>query len=240
MTAVIERKNINSYKYGDNALHFAFCAFGDVCAVVGADGVSPSGTLYIPEYAPDGRRVVAIADSAFAGMEQLVRVSIPASVKTIGKRAFAFCTSLEEVDFDECSVLTSVGARAFCGCEALKNIDLPDSLGFIGEKALAHCSHLISVRLPEALTAISAGMFEGCRRLERVQLPVGLRTIGKCAFSACVSLKNIALPASVEFVDDSAFTWCEHLVLITLSNPECEFSPYAFFNSAQPAFRLAV
>lgn len=240
MTAVIDRKNVNFDGCSDNALRFAYGAFGDVCAVVGADGVSPDGSLCIPEYAPDGRRVVAIADSAFEGMEQLVHVSIPAGVKTIGKRAFAFCTSLVSVEFDECSALVSIAARAFCGCDNLTDIVLPGTVSFCGEKAFAYCSRLASVRLPEALTVVSTGMFEGCRRLESVQLSVGLRAIGKSAFSACVSLRGIVLPASVQSIDDSAFMWCEHLSGVTLKNPECEISPYAFFNAAEPTFRFAV
>jgi hypothetical protein len=83
-------------------------------------------------------------------------------------------------------------------------------------------------------------MFEGCRRLESVQMGLGLRAIGKSAFSACASLRGILLPASVQSIDDSAFMWCEHLSGVTLKNPECEISPYAFFNSGEPTFRLAV
>lgn len=225
---------------GGSALRFAFCAFGGECIVIGADGTCPDGVLSIPEYAPDGRRVVAIADSAFERTEGLAEVRIPASVRTIGKRAFAFCPALERVVFDECSALDLIASRAFCGCDRLASLDLPDSLANIGEKAFAYCSRLGSVRLPAELTVLSAGVFEGCRALTEVTASESLRAIGKSAFSACVSLRAITLPASLESIDETAFMWCENLSRVTLKNPECEISPYAFINSAEPSFRLAV
>ena len=240
MTAVIEKRSIYAGEASGSALRFAFCAFGGDCVVIGADGASPDGVLSVPEYAPDGRRVVAIADSAFERTERLVEVNIPASVRTRGKRAFAFCPALKRVRFDECSALTLIAARAFCGCDRLESIELPDTLTAVGEKAFAYCSRLSAVRLPSSLTSLSDGVFEGCRALEEVVIPESLRAIGRSAFSACVNLRAIALPASLDCIDETAFMWCEHLTRVTLKNPECEISPYAFINSAEPTFRLAI
>ena len=240
MMAVIEKRSLFAGKMENSALRFAFCAFGGECVVIGVDGVSADGVLSVPEYAPDGRRVVAIADSAFERIEHLSEVRIPASVHTIGKRAFAFCPSLTRVVFDEYSALTLIAARAFCGCDKLEKIELPNTLASIEEKAFAYCSRLRSVRLPSSLTTINAGVFEGCRALETLAIPESIRAIGRSAFSACVNLKAIVLPASLDLIDESAFMWCERLSKITLKNPECEISPYAFINSTEPSFRLAV
>ena len=59
---------------------------------------------------------------------------VRSKIETIGKRAFALCQSLVEINLPE--NLTSIGAEAFDGCQELKEIILPKKLEYIGEKAL--------------------------------------------------------------------------------------------------------
>lgn len=69
------------------------------CTVIGI-GSCTDAHLIIPEYSPDGERVVAIAPRAFLDCRFLTAVTIPACVETIGQLAFASCTNLAYIFVD--------------------------------------------------------------------------------------------------------------------------------------------
>ncbi len=215
-------------------------------------GISPlsddkATVLIIPEISPDGRKVVAIGDRAFAGMSSLQYVDLPVSVESIGVRAFAFCENLMEV---RCggrgglnSALSYIGDRAFMGCECLTALALGELQGDLvcGKKVFAHCTRLRAAVLPEGMTEISEGMFEGCRSLTYVRLPESLRVVHASAFASCVTLPLISLPHGVRFVDECAFAFCSELTTVLLPEDECVVSASAFLDCpARPDFMRAV
>ena len=66
--------------------------------------------LNIPAYSPSGDIVTKIDDGAFSNCTELVTVTIPATVKTVGMGAFRGCSSLVSINVDtENSVYSSVG-----------------------------------------------------------------------------------------------------------------------------------
>ena len=69
------------------------------CAVVGI-GSHAEASLVIPEYAPSGDRVTAIAPQALRGVPTLTAIHIPASVSFIGALALAECRALAYVSVD--------------------------------------------------------------------------------------------------------------------------------------------
>ncbi len=204
-------------------------------------------SLVIPEIAPDGRKVTAIGDRAFSGLTSLQRVDVPASVESIGARAFAFCSNLMEVRYGRrngCDAsLSHIGDRAFMGCERLTVLALGELQGDLtcGKKVFAHCTRLRAAVLPEHMRVISEGMFEGCRALTYVRLPEALSTISASAFSTCLSLTSLSLPHKVSFIDDCAFAFCSSLETLVLPECECVVSVSAFLNCpARPDFMEAV
>ena len=64
---------------------------------------------------------VSIPDDAFSGMSNLVSVSIPENVTSIGQNAFYGCSSLESITLGN---VTEIGSNAFFGCENLTSINL--------------------------------------------------------------------------------------------------------------------
>ena len=62
--------------------------------ITGYDGYLASDTEFTIPETIDGKEVVAISDNAFAGREDLIRVTLPMSVKSIGKAAFKNCKNL--------------------------------------------------------------------------------------------------------------------------------------------------
>ncbi len=87
----------------------------------------------------NGRPVIAIADNAFSGL-RINNLTIPASVRTIGSKAFFDCRYLKSVTFEEESQLTSIASEAFAltagqGGDTLGEIHLPASLKNIAYRA---------------------------------------------------------------------------------------------------------
>lgn len=209
--------------------------------------VEPVVSLVIPEYAPDGRKVVALADRAFAGLTSLQRVDLPNTISRIGARAFAFCENLMEIRFGAksgCfSSLSYIGDRAFMGCERLTVLALGELQGNLvcGKKVFAHCTHLRAAVLPAGMTEIYEGMFEGCRSLMYIRLPDALTVIRTSAFSTCLSLPFVSLPSCVSRVDDCAFSFCASLETVVFPEGECMVSATAFLDCpARPDFMKAV
>ncbi|KAL3762363.1 hypothetical protein ACHAWU_003868 [Discostella pseudostelligera] len=106
-----------------------------------------------------------IIDNAFRCCSLLERITIPSSVKVIGKDAFLWCEKLTKVELHE--GLEIVDDRAFRCCLSLDHFDAPSTLKEIGIEA-----------------------FGCCRDLDHVQLNEGLETIGDYAFRSCASLLN--------------------------------------------------
>lgn len=87
----------------------------------------PRATYDVPE------GVSAIANEAFRNSRNLTGVSVPGSVKTIGRSAFEGCDSLREVLLAE--GLQGVADRAFYGCPCLTDVAVPDSVTKVGRDA---------------------------------------------------------------------------------------------------------
>lgn len=102
---------------------------------------------------PDG--VIEIADHAFEGNNYIIEVTLPKSVRAIGKGAFEYCRNLRKVDFSNTEIIKPL---AFYGCLSLKSFMCPD-LRELGERAFEKCYTLYSVRLPKTLEKIGKSVF---------------------------------------------------------------------------------
>lgn len=76
-------------------------SYGDgTCILVGV-GSCRDACVVIPEYSPQGDRVVEIAPQAFYGCNTVTAVQIPRSVRLIGSLAFAACPNLVFLSVNE-------------------------------------------------------------------------------------------------------------------------------------------
>ena len=134
-------------------------------------------------------------------------VTIPATVKTIGKAAFSGIDGLLNAEI--ASGVTTIGEEAFSGCSSLTVATLPSSVKTIGASAYYGCTFLQSVTMPNGVTTIGASAFRGCSSLQSVKIPDSVTTIGASAFRDCSSLKSAELPVSLRNnIASTVFSGC--------------------------------
>lgn len=115
-------------------------------------------------------RVTSIGDSAFAGNNKLVEVTIGKNIKSIGKKAFYGCKKLEKVKIGK--NVTIIKENAFRKCTSLKLVTIPKKVKKIGDYAFRDCKKLKYI---EAKTnrlqrkTVGKGAFVGGYRNPRVK-----------------------------------------------------------------------
>ena len=143
----------------------------------------------------------------------MTKLTLPDSVKSIGRYAFQGCSGLTELTLP--NSVKSIGDRAFAYCSGLTELTLPDSVACIGDFAFADCSGLTELTLPNSLTEIGKSAFRGCSGLTELTLPNSVTSIGDGAFRGCRGLTGLTLPNSVTSIGESAFYLCSGLSKIT-------------------------
>lgn len=144
-----------------------------------------------------------ISNYAFSNCENIQSVILGLNVSQIDEWAFYRCSSLEEVELANISI---IGDNAFNGLSAIKQIDLPESLIAIGSGAFSGCSGLESIVFLKNLTSIGANAFARCQNLKTIEVPNNVTSIGNGAFSFCSNLTSITLPFVGENADGSGAT----------------------------------
>lgn len=118
--------------------------------------VAPAGEILEVPALIAGHAVAAVAAEACASCTKLRRVTLPSSVRFIGRKAFAYCSQLEEVSLNE--GLVAIGSFAFMNA-GLRSLHAPNTLERIGIKAFYHCLQLTDVHLDEGLLALGDNAF---------------------------------------------------------------------------------
>ena len=169
---------------------------------------------------------------AFYGCKKLTEITVPSSVMTIAKGAFANCDSIKYLSLSG-TYLTNIGAEAFSGCCALTEIDIPIGVYSIGEKAFFNCYMAKSLNLGSNVTKIGNSAFDGCSSLQDIPLPDGVEEIGERAFAFCIFVTSVKIPDSVQSIGKGAFYKCDALTKITIpfvgSSRTNDHSPQAVF-----------
>ncbi len=118
--------------------------------------------LSLPKCSPLSDSPYTIAPRAFAARNDILTVTIPKGVSSVGDGAFSECTSL-------------------------KNVTIMDGAERIAPRAFADCTSLEELHLGAALKKIDASAFNGCASLSRITVAPenpGFSSDGKALFEA--------------------------------------------------------
>ena len=181
----------------------------------------PMGKADTAYVIPSG--VTSIADWAFYG-SAMEGITIPETVKHIGKYAFNHCSGLTEVTIPDGVV--SIGSEAFEYCEKLSSVTISDTVTSIDGYAFAY-SALTSVELGNGITNIGVATFYACEKLTSITIPESVTSIDAYAFGVCTGLENINIPASVSSIGSSAFEGCG-FTNVTIPESVTSIGDYAF------------
>ena len=194
--------------------NFTYKVVNDEAIIISAaEGLS--GALVIPSEL-DGYTVTAIGPKAFYNFKNLTEVTIPSTIKSMGKNAFMNCTGMTKINITD--------LKAWCEMERFGALASP----MIYAKKLYLNGALVegNITIPEGTKAITQGAFYSCKDIKNVTLPNTITYIGESAFNGCEYLASINIPNSVTEIGDWAFTgcskqryknWRRHILLCTVA-----------------------
>ena len=222
-------------EFGTN-LQMEYWLLNDEVTIIACDS-SVNGLVAIPSTIA-GYPVVAIADHAFddctgitdmtlsEGLKRigdyafcdccLSSVEIPASVESIGNRAFgwgitSFFVSKENSFYSSVDgVLFNIDKTVLVCYPSGRSgayTSMPDTVIAIADYAFFDCDSLTSVYLPDTVKSVGQEAFHCCFDLANISLPEGITEIKYRTFCNCTALKAIIIPTSVTSIGEEAFSY---------------------------------
>ncbi len=177
---------------------------GTEVRVDGFAGDESTSALVIPGEVSDGTTtytVVSVGDEAFrlAGLQS---VSLPESVRSIGREAFSF-----NMLMTECA--------------------LPSGLQSVGDYAFRRCFSAV-LNLPPTMTHVGEGAFWECSKISEVTLPAGAE-IGPNAFMYCTGVTTLTLAGAPSSVGDCGLSFNSLREFTVISDTPPAFTPEDVF-----------
>lgn len=158
---------------------------------------------------------------------------IPKSVKGIGDSAFSRNSMVKAIDFEDGSLLESIGERAFY-LSALQYIEIPKSLTTLSEFSFSSATQLRQVFFEDdsALTSIPKEAFSVIASTE-ITVPKSIKSIGRSAFGMDVYVERIVFEdgTEIEEIDQNAFDLDYSLKEIVFINPSKPYPPAGYENA---------
>lgn len=145
----------------------------------------------------------ALPDYALTGMTNLTSITLPASLKVIGKGSLSG-TGLTAIVVPQ--GVTTISDYAFMRCGVLTTIEIPETVISMGERAFAYCQKLNTISIFASLKSIPEGLFEACGGLQELNLEylAQCTEIGPWALAECNGIETLVLPHNSEIIDDAA------------------------------------
>ncbi len=129
-----------------------------------------------------------IPQNMFKGFSTLSSVTLPKSIRTIGKYAFQSCSALSSVTMQD--GVTTISSYAFKSC-AITEITLPNTLTSIDNQAFASCK-FTTITIPNSVTTLGPNVFQMCNNLTSVTISSDkLESVDSSVFYSCKNLKEI-------------------------------------------------
>lgn len=177
-----------------------------------------------------------IGSKAFSENISLKQMVIPSSVESMGDEIFYSSYNLLLVQFK--NTFTKINDGMFRGCSKLQNVTFenPSVITEIGEYAFASTGLTKFPNLPN-LESIGDSAFDACMQLSTINLPSKIKVIGDTTFANCTSLISVSFPDDLEMISQRAFNRCENLQYLDLSNTKVSvIGDTAFMNCSNIAY----
>lgn len=202
------------------------------------------------------KTATAISSYAFWFCLNLQHITIPSTIKYIGKNPFAHTkTKIENLSNEfviKNDLLLTKDEKILIGCYSNKEIInishsvniikgsafaenevleiiLPDSVVKIEDNAFENCKHLQKIELPNSIKHLGNALFYGCSLLKDVKLPQYLNYCGDFIFSGCSSLQTMEIPSSMKSITQSMFSGCLLLENISIPSSVTRINRAAFY-----------
>ena len=217
--------------YVNYSTGLTYVSNGDGTCYVSGIGTCTDSEIIIPPTSPDGDTVTGIGEGAFKGSD-MTEITLPKSVNSVGKDAFADCASLDKVNFDGKeadwnSISIADGNDALDN--ATKYLDgtvLSNSLSYTVNEDKTTCTVTgiggckgSVLGIPESIdgytvTAIGDKAFADCTQLTEINIPSTVKTIGTRAFYGCTGITEITIPESVTEIGTQIFYKATNLTTV--------------------------
>ena len=150
----------------------------------------------------NGKPVTQIGDGCFMLHKEIVNVSFPNTLESIGVQAFSLCSKIQELLLSD--NIHEISEMAFRDCKGLKRIVLPASLRILktGVFCFTYLPDDVEIILNDGLEEIQAGVFSsgGLNQYFTLKIPDSVKTIAPGAFDPGMKIIT-SLP-----IDDAWFS----------------------------------
>lgn len=183
--------------------------------------------------------VKEIGEEAFAGNDNIVKITIGGQVKKVGYRAFADCSNLRTVQVGDS--VEELEMAAFSNNEELRNVSLGAGLKTIGNGVFAGCSQLSDLSLSDKnpYLAYSDGVLYDDEKTilfalmpnyekEAFTVPETVEEINSYAFWGNPYLKHVTVDSSLRSIPAYAFSNCMNLDSVSIPLPVRSIEAKAF------------
>lgn len=198
---------------------------------------------------PDG--VTQLADYAFLRCKNVQKVTIPGTIRQLGKGIFAACLQLDEIVLSE--GIMQISDHVFTGSDCVKTIQIPASVASISQTAFgqtaalhsgnweyssgllqleeirvdpgsAHYASPEGVLYDKAMTTLIR--YPENRPGDSYVIPSGVQMVADSAFLNGTKLTQLNIPDSVTCIGRGAFSGCGSLKTLRLPPHLAELSDF--------------
>lgn len=204
-----------------------------------------------------GERVVMLGNEAFYHNTNLLSVTIPDSVVSVGEcdltdtRTFFGCNNLTEVIFlgDDLPFFSthSFQDTPWWDAKETENSDytivnnvliewkkkggvavIPDGVTKINAFSFNIVNKVTGIVIPDSVTEIGEGAFSGMEKITEITIPDSVTEIGKGTFAGCMELKKVTLSKNITKIPERAFYYCINLETVDIPDGVTSIEMEAF------------
>ena len=179
----------------------------ETCAVIGW-GTCTDTDLFIPPFAPDGKKVVYFGGKGNEDFYNIENLFIPYTITGYEEWLICGCETLKSIQVDENNeFFKSIDGNLYTkdgktllkfAHKELEEFTVPYGVTTISGLAFYSMSnnHIARILLPDTVTTIESGAFAYCTSIRSFTVPSGMTTFN-CSVFMCNFIEEIIVPTSV-------------------------------------------